>query len=286
MNIAITGQKGLIGSYLKERLKEEGHKIVLEIDIRDGKNILGMKDLISPDKIDLMIHAAAHCKINQAVENPELAHYNDSEGTFQVLEFCRKNKIPKILYFSSSRVLSKEKSPYTAAKIYGEELCKAYHNSYGIDYLIIRPSTVYGPFWDRTRRLMHILIVNALQGKDLEIFGDSDKTLDFTYIEDFIDAIVLAMNNPWNKEYDISGGEEYNIYDLAKFIIKETESKSQIRFREPEIAQPQKVKLGIEEIKNIGYAPKFPLELGVKETIKWYREFIDTVKEASDEISG
>lgn len=276
MNIILTGHKGLIGSFLKKRLEEEGHKIVKGIDIRDGTNILNINDLELKEKIDLMIHAAAHCKINQAIKNPELTYNNDVEGTFRVLEFCRKNKIPKIIYFSSSRILDKEKNPYTAAKIYGEELCKAYYDSYGIDYLIIRPSTVYGGFWDETKRLMHIFITNALEGKDLEIYGNpKTKTLDFTYIDDFIDGIMLTMyNSEWNKEYNISGKEETNIYELAKFIIQETRSQSQIKVFDAEVAQPQQVKLDISEIEKIGYTPKVDLKEGVRRTISWYRKHL------------
>ncbi|MBS3081035.1 NAD(P)-dependent oxidoreductase [Candidatus Pacearchaeota archaeon] len=273
MNIVITGHKGLIGSYLKDRLEKEGYKIILSIDKRDGR---GLADLnkIKIKNINLMIHAAAHCKIAQSISNPEITFRDNVLGTFQVLEFCRKNKIPKILFFSSSRVLNREKSPYTTAKIYGEELCKCYHDSYGIDYIIIRPSTVYGPFWDETRRLIHIFITNALENKPLEIFGDpKTKTLDFTYIDDFVDGVMLALSGPLNSEYNISGDEEYNIYKLAKLIIEETKSKSRIIIKNPETAQPQKVKCDILKIKNLGYKPKYSVEEGVRKTIEWYREF-------------
>ena len=274
MNIILTGHKGLIGSFLKKRLEEEGHQIVKGIDIREGTNILNINDLEIGDKVDMMIHTAAHCKINQAIKNPELAYSNDVEGTFRVLEFCRKNKIPKIIYFSSSRVLSKEKNPYTAAKIYGEELCRGYYDSYGINYLIIRPSTVYADFWDETKRLMHIFITNALEGKDLEIYGNLEtKTLDFTYIDDFIDGVMLAMDNPeWNKDYNISGKEESNVYELAEFIIRELGSNSQIKVYDAEIAQPQQVNVDISEIEKIGYKPKINLKEGVRRTINWYKE--------------
>ena len=276
MNIILTGHKGLIGSFLKKRLEEERHKIVKGVDIRDGTDIRDINDLELGENLDLMIHTAAHCKINQSIKNPGLAYDNDVEGTFRVLEFCRKNKIPKIIYFSSSRVLSKEKNPYTAAKIYGEELCKAYQQSYGIDYIIIRPSTVYAPFWDETKRLMHIFITNALEGKDLEIYGNpKTKTLDFTYVDDFVEGIMLAMNNPgWNQEYNISGKEEMNIYGLAKLVIQETNSQSQIKVFDAEIAQPQQVKVDTSKIEKIGYTPKVDLKEGIRRTISWYREYL------------
>ena len=274
MNIIITGHKGLIGHYLKERLEKEGHKILAAIDSRDGSHVSCLKDFKISEPVDLFIHAAAHCKINQSIENPELPHYNNSEGTFQVLEFCRKNKIPKIINFSSSRVLSKEKNPYTASKLYGEELCKAYCQCYGLKYVIIRPSTVYGPFWDKTNRLMHKFIINALEGKELEIYGNPEtKTLDFTYIDDFVDGVMLAISQE-NKEFNISGNEEYNVLKLAQMIIAKTGSKSKIKFLKEEIAQPQQVKVNISEIQNIGYKPRISLEEGVERTIKWYKNYL------------
>ena len=271
-NIVLTGHLGLIGSFLKDRLESEGHRITKGIDLREGSDILDIDHLGIEDNVDMMIHSAAHCKINQAIQNPRLNYVSDVEGTFRVLEFCRKNKIPKVVYFSSSRVLSEEKNPYTAAKTYGEELCKAYHDSYGIDSLIIRPSTVYAPFWDKTERLMHRFITSAFGDENLKIYGNpKTKTLDFTYIDDFVEGVMLAMNNPeWNKEYNISGGEESNVYELAEFVIAWIGSKSKIEICDAEVAQPQKVNLDISEISKLGYSPKIKLEEGVMKTIDFY----------------
>lgn len=270
----MTGHKGLIGSVLKKRLEEEGYQIVLGIDKVDGREVCSLDDFeLNPNvRVDMLIHCAALCKINKIIEEPLLG-FENVKDVFSVLEFCRKNKIPKIIYFSSTRVLSKEKNTYTASKIYGEELCKAYKNCYGIDYLIIRPSTVYGPVLDRTKRLIHIFIVNALKNEDLVIYGSHEtKTLDLTYIDDFIDGVLLAMDNDWNKEYDISGEEEFNIYDLAKFIISEIGSLSKIKVGEAEISQPQQVKIDNSEIKKLGYLPKVSLEEGVRRNIEYYKK--------------
>jgi len=287
MNIVLTGHKGLIGSALKERLEREGQKLVLEIDKKIGKDIDFLENYKpdSFDKIDIFIHAAAFCKINKIIEEPKLGHVN-ALNDFKVFEFCRKNNVPKIVYFSTSRTLSKEKNPYTAGKVYGEELCKAYKDCYGIDYIIIRPSTVYGPFLDKTKRLIHLFIISALSNKDLIIYGNpKTKTLDFTYIDDFIDGVMLTINkNGWNKEYNISGGEEFSVYELAKFIIQETNSKSQIKIAGAEIAQPQKVKLDISEISKLGYRPQVPLLEGVKKTIEWYGNYLKENPGAFDNL--
>jgi len=276
MNIFITGNKGLIGNALQERLIKEGHNIVGSIDYKSGSELSWLKTLEINSKIDIFIHAAAAVKINQIVDNPCIANEINTNGTFYALEFCRKNKIPKFVFMSSSRTLNQEKNAYTASKVYGEELCKAYTESYGIEYIIIRPSTVYGPFWDDSKRLVHLYITAALSGDELKVYGNPNtKTLDFTYIDDFVDGVMLAINNKeWNKEYDIGGKEEFNVYELAKYIIELTESRSLIKVYPAEIAQPQKVNVDIFEIEKIGYKPRIALKEGVKRTVEFYKEQI------------
>lgn len=277
MNFIMTGHKGLIGSFLLEKLKKEGHKPILLIDLREGQNIIDLDKIELKEKVDIMIHLAAFCKINKAIANPDFAFENNVLGTYKVLEFCRKNNIPKIVYTSSSRVLEDEKNPYTASKIYGEELCKGYCDCYNINYVIIRPSTVYGPFNDKTARLVDIFIRNALENKELQIFGDKSKTLDFTYINDFIAGFILAMEQK-NKEFDIATGKGTRLIDVAEMIIKYLGSKSKIVFLPSEKAQPQNVELDIRAMKEIGYSPKISIEDGLRRTMDWYHENIITYK--------
>ena len=275
MKIVMTGHCGLIGEALKKRLELEGHEIVFTIDNREAMPIDALENVIDMvGEIDLFIHMADFCKINRCVKYPALGHIN-GVNAYRVMEFCRKNKVPKVIYFSSSRVLSPEKNPYTSGKLYGEELCKAYHDCYGIDYQIIRPSTVYSPFDDQTGRVIDIFIRNALNDRDLVIYGDVEtKTLDFTHITDFIDGVMLAMSHDWNADYNISGGEEVRVYDLAKMIIEKTGSESKIVVKPAETAQPQKVKLDISKIKGLGYAPKVSLEEGISGCVDFYRNLL------------
>jgi len=271
MKFIMTGHKGLIGSFLLKRLEKEGHEAVFLIDKRDGRDLNEFEGMSIFSDVDIFFHLAAFCKINKSIENPETVFENNVKGVYRALEFCRKNKIPKIVFFSSSRILSKEKNPYTASKIYGEELCKAYCQCYGIDYVIVRPSTVYGPFNDQTKRLIDIFVLNALRGEELRIFGDESKTLDFTYVDDFVDAIILCMNEK-NKEFDISAGKGVRVSYVADLIIN-LAGKGSKKFCEAEIAQPQEVELDISLIKSLGYFPKVSIEEGVRRTFEWYRKF-------------
>jgi len=270
---AITGHRGLIGTYLKDRLDKEGHECVLQIDKREGFDTtdLMFKDYKLSDKVDIFFHFAAQCRINEAIAKPILPHRNNVDGILSVLEFCRKHKIPKIVAASSSRVLSPERNPYVASKIYLEEMVKAYHDCYGMDYVIVRPSTVYGPMFDETSRLINNWLTAGFKGEELRLYGDKSKTLDFTYIDDFVDGVMLTLKAPWNKTYNISGQDETNLYELAEEIVKQTKNKSLINFYDEEKSQPQQVNVDISEIQDIGFKPKIDIKEGVKRMVEWYK---------------
>lgn len=267
MNYIITGNRGLIGTYLKKRLDKEGHKCIMQIDKREGFDTtdLMFKDYELSEQVDIFFHFAAQCRINESIANPILPHKNNVDGILSVLEFCRKHKIPKIVVASSSRVLSPERNPYVASKIYTEELVKAYSDCYGIEYIIIRPSTVYGPMFDETSRCINNFLVNAFRGKDITIYGSPYKTLSFTYIDDFIDGIIESLKNKWNTEYNIAGKEEF-LFDVAGLIISHFKTKLKLEFLPSEIAQPQNVELKSD------YKCETKIEDGIKKMIKFYKD--------------
>lgn len=240
MKYIMTGHVGLIGTKLKKALDNNGYQFIRGLDKRVSIHDNTTNTKNTKLNADIVFHLADNCKINQIIKNPELS-FENVRGIESILEMCRKNNIKKIVYFSSSRVLSKEENPYTAYKKYGEYLVKAYSKCYGIEYIIIRPSTVYGGL-DKTNRLMNIWISNALQNEPLEIYGDLNKTLGFTYVDDFVNGVLGALTLKWNSEYNISGKEE-KLIDVAREIIKQVNSKSKIVLKPIELEQPQKVNI-------------------------------------------
>lgn len=275
MNFVMTGHKGLIGNCLLQRLVQKGDRPLLLVDKRDGKDIADINRFKLDRKASVMYHLAAFCKINQSIENPQRAFEENVRGTHEVLEFCRRNGIGKIVFTSSSRVLSKEKNPYTASKLYGEELVKGYHDCYGMDYSIVWPSTVYGPFNDLTRRLVDIFILNALKGEELKIYGDGDKTLDFTYVDDFVNGLLIASQQR-NQSFVVSSGKSERVSDVADMIIG-LAGKGKKAFYRSETAQPQNVNLDISPISALGYTPGVFVEDGIARTFDWYRENLDEI---------
>lgn len=281
MNYIITGNSGLIGTYLKKSLDKK-HNCILQIDQREGFNVLsldGVKLNPKTQKTDILYHLAAHCKIQEGIDYPQLPHINNADGIHKVMEFCRKNNIPKIVAFSSSRVLSENENPYTASKKYLENLVKGYTECYGIEHIIIRPSTVYGPIHDVTSRLLTTWCIKAIREEKLPLYGDANKTLDFTHVNDFVDGINLLVDN-WdktkNKAYNVSGNEEVKLVDVANMIFKAVGHNwtvpQIINFLPPEIAQPQRVNVDTSEIRKLGYKPKVKLEDGIKEMINFYKK--------------
>jgi len=281
MNYIMSGSKGLIGEKLKERLDKMGAHCTMEIDQRLGSNILNLNSYqLTPttQHTDIFFHLGAFCKINETIKNPELAHLNNADGTFQCLEFCRKNDIKFFVYMSSSRTLSPEENPYTASKKYGEALCEAYRQCYGINYLIIRPSTVYGEHHDLTTRLITKWVINALKHEPLIIYGDKNKTLDFTHVDDFVEGVVILLKNlrtTKNRAFDICGDDCRKLVDVTELIYNEVieqtgECSMIVKLKSPEIAQPQNVKIDISKLKQFGYKPKIKLEEGIAKLVHFY----------------
>ena len=247
----LTGVNGFIGRRLKEKYNCVG------IDKDRFHNLRRYSK-------SMVFHCGAVTKIRDTIEDPNLCFQWNVNATHRVFEFCRKNDAD-LIYFSSSRVLADHNNPYTASKVYGEELCKAYNDCYGLKYKVIRPSTVYGP--GDKNRLISIFIEKAKKNEPLIIYGNVNKTLDFTYIDDFMQAFdLIYRKGKWNTDYDVGCGERF-VLEAAEIIKKELNSESPIYFKPPETAQPQTVGIDYSKLKELGYKPQYPLERGLKETI-------------------
>ena len=223
--VLITGSSGQVGTNLGFKLIGEGYS-VFGVDIRPNSwtseiNTIiqdlslyydnhkrGIGDIVYPENIDAVVHLAAHAKVHELVKNP-LKSIKNVIMVFNVLEYCRNNKLPII--FSSSREVygdihrhttDEEQvniyfagSPYSASKISGEALIYSYAQCYNISYIVFRLSNVYGRYdndIDRMERAMPLFIQKIRNNKSVTIFG-KDKILDFTYIDDCIEGIASAI---------------------------------------------------------------------------------------------
>ena len=311
MKILVTGSSGTIGTRLCEKLIENGHEVIgidwepckwnkevekirIDIDLRNASSLtthpsIPLRASNSQPTVDMIIHLAANARVYELVEHPDRA-FDNMITTFNMLEFARKNNVNKFIFASSRETygnihIAEEKysedkanfahceSPYTASKIAGEALVESYKRCYSIDSVIFRFSNVYGMYDDSVRVVpQYFRLANA--GKALKVFG-KDKCLDFTYIDDCVQGIMLAVNK-WdtskNETYNIAYGEGVNLKHLADRLIELTESNSKIDMGVPRTGEVVKYIADISHAKEkLGYEPQIPFDEGIKKSIEWYK---------------
>ncbi len=301
MKILVTGSSGTIGTRLCEKLLEAGHEVIgadwepckwneqvenlrIDIDLRHKEEFSKL-----PTDVELIIHLAANARVYELVENPDRAMDNFID-TFNILEHARKNGIKKMMFASSretygnihlpeGEAYSEDKahfmtceSPYTASKIGGEALFEAYKRCYNIDTIIFRFSNVYG-MYDDTIRVVPLFYRQAKAGETLKVFG-KDKCLDFTYIDDCVDGILLSIENfesAKNETYNLAFGEGTTIMHLAEKVVELLGSSSQIEATDSRTGEVTHYIADISKAKKaFGYDPKTSFEDGIRLSMEWY----------------
>ncbi len=298
--ILITGSSGTIGTRLGEKLLNSKYQIVgadwkknkwikeleartIHLDLRN-KNLV-LKKL--PKEVDLIIHLAANARVYELVKNPDLARDN-MLTTYNILEYARINKIKNIIFASSREVYGNTKkakhkevdvkienceSPYSASKISGEALIHSYHKCFGINYVIIRFSNVYG-MYDESDRVIPLFIRKAIKNENLVVFG-RDKILDFTYIDDAVEGVVKVIqrfNKIKNNTFNIATGKGTKILFVARLVKKFLNSKSRIIIKQNRPGEVVKYIADISKAKKLlNYEPRADIIDGVKKTIEWYK---------------
>lgn len=303
----VTGGAGFIGSHLVERLLKDGHE-VLCLDNFDAyydpqikkenvapftsnKNFtLLVGDILDRDllkeyleDVDFIFHEAAQAGVRISVENPIKPHEVNASGTLNLLEAALDTDVKKIIYASSSSVYGKAKylplneehpnlpvSPYGISKLMAEHYCRVFDEIYGLKTISLRYFTVYGPRM-RPDLAISIFTRRALQNDKIEIFGTGEKTRDFTYIDDVVEANMLAMNSG-RGEYNIGSGLKINIRELAERIIRYTGSLSEVRYSEDKIGDAEYTWADITKAKKeLGWVPNFKIEHDIGRYIDWYK---------------
>jgi UDP-glucose 4-epimerase len=298
--ILITGSSGTIGTRLGEKLLNLGYEIIgvdwkknkwhknlekrtTHLDLRN-KNLV-LKKL--PKKVDLIIHLAANARVYELVKNPDLARDN-MITTYNILEYARINKIKNIIFASSREVYGNTKkakhkevdvkienceSPYSASKISGEALIHSYHKCFGVNYVIIRFSNVYG-MYDESDRVIPLFIRKAIKNENLVVFS-KDKILDFTYIDDAVEGVIKAIqrfNKVKNNTFNIATGKGTKILFVAQLIKKFLNSKSRIIIKQNRPGEVVKYIADISKARRLlNYEPKTNIIEGIKKTINWYK---------------
>jgi nucleoside-diphosphate-sugar epimerase len=253
------------------------------IDARDYHVVCHTLNSIKPD---VVIHLAAVAHANRSNKDP-FSTFDHSMRTLENVLDAVKDKGTHVIYFSSSMVygnfdgeaVAEDRACqplgiYGALKYGAEKLVIGYNQVFGLPYTIVRPSALYG---ERcvSRRVGQAFIENALNGVNLTINGDGTDALDFTYIQDLVNGIMLCITQPSsrNEIFNLTYGSGRSINQLAE-IVKAHYPDISIHHNARDNLMPERGTLSIEKAKDLlGYRPEHPIEKGFVRYIGWYKEF-------------
>jgi len=305
--ILVTGGAGFIGSHLSSHLLEDGNEVLcldnfdtyydpnikraniapsvtdpnftlIEGDVRDAKLL---KEIL--DGVDYVFHEAAQAGVRASIQDPFKPHEMNATGTLALLRACADANVKKVIYASSSSVYGKVKylpfdedhpnqpiSPYGVSKLMAEHYCRVFSEVYGLKTISLRYFTVYGPRM-RPDLAINIFTRAALNNELINIFGNGSKTRDFTYIDDIIEANMIAMQRG-EGVYNIGGGNRISITQLAERIISIIGSASRIDYKDSERGDAEHTLANIERAKReLGWTPRINIEEGLRRYVEWTR---------------
>ena len=307
MNIVITGGSGFVGSYLCEKLINDGHKIIVIDNLLTGskENINNLLDnenfsfieqdvqdhIEIKDKVDYVLHFASAASPKAYTEHPVNTLKAGSVGTINTLGLAKKHSAEYLLA-STSEVYGDplispqneeywgnvnpngERSMYDEAKRFAEAAVATYSRSYGLKTKIVRIFNTYGPRMQlNDGRVVTNFIVQALRNENITIYGDGTQTRSFSYVEDTVAGIISLMNSTEYDVFNIGNPNEMTIGKLAEKIIELTDSTSEIKYLELPNDDPKQRKPDITKAKTkLNWEPKVNLDEGLAKTITWVEE--------------
>jgi UDP-glucose 4-epimerase len=213
-----------------------------------------------------MIHLAAFTNVRDSVRHPIKCFIDNCYGTINCLELAKDLKINHFI-FASSGGASLSQSPYSASKLAGEAICKAYRESYDLDISIIRFSNVYGPYSLHKHSIIPKFIKLILKKEPLQVFGDGEQTRDFIFVDDVISSLTTT-----HKKSDVSASFGHSITINHLISILSAISERTMNYV-PEVTYLPPKKGEVLKVKGkSGIKPLVSLEEGLEKTFEWFRD--------------
>src|SRR5436190_17173252 len=306
--VVVTGGAGFVGSNIVRRLLKEGTRVVVLDDFYTGD----MENLPADDShlevirgsvtdfelvcdvikgAAIVFHEAAR-NIIVSTRNPREDYEVNIGGTLNVLLAARETNVPRTVYASSASVYGNPRylpineddatnmlSPYAVSKFAGENYCKAFYESYALSSAVVRYSNVYGtaqrpdnPYCGVVSKFFE----SAMKGESPKIHGDGEQTRDFTYIDDVVEATLLAGISPKadGQVYNVGTGREVTVNQLARMIIDITGANVEPAYVDRrDIDNIRRRVVNIEKIRReLRWIPTFTVEHGLVRTYEWLKE--------------
>ena len=270
----------------------------VHVELLDQSDLMDLDDACSGWEFDAVIHLAAIPGVRESLIYPERYYQNNFIGTLNILKLMRKYKIPKLVFASTSSVYDwnnapykpigeqtsyiKSTHPYAGSKLAAEDLCRMYHELYGIDVSILRLFTVYGPS-GRPDMFPLRCIKWLIEGEPIKINGNGNQLRDFTYIDDVTDAIIKALEPIGCETFNIGKGTPWNLNAFISMATKAVYGNDETK-HPVEIQPSNKLDVSFTWADNskaremLNWEPKTGLEEGIQKTVDWYQENREVLK--------
>lgn len=227
--IVVTGSAGFIGSRLVVELRKEGAEII-EFDIKNKIDLTKWESIPKIDGVDVVYHLAAITFVPYSFQHPRETYFTNVGSTLNMLELCRNNNAKMVLassyVYGNPNMLPIDENcpinptnPYMRSKAICEELCKSYHNDYGINCIILRPFNVYGKGQDE--RFLIPSIIKQIEENGKIVLNDPDPRRDFLHVDDMVSAYITAGEYDKSKFeiINIGYGKSYSIREVVDMIV-------------------------------------------------------------------
>lgn len=267
----------------------------VKMDICDREAI---NSLFEKERFDIVVNFAAESHVDRSIENPEIFLKTNILGTQVLMDASLKYGVKRYHQVSTDEVygdlpLDREdlfftettplhtSSPYSASKASADLLVNAYHRTFGLNMTISRCSNNYGPY-QFPEKLIPLMINNARNDKSLPVYGEGLNVRDWLHVYDHCSAIDLVIRNGRNGEvYNIGGHNERHNIDVVRTILREVgKPESLITYVTDRKGHDLRYAIDPTKVTNeLGWKPKYNFDSGIKETIKWYIDHEDWMKE-------
>ena len=302
----VTGGAGFIGSHIVHRLYGDGARVRVVDNLSTGKkerlrDLNGSIDLVEDDLtdphvcdravqgVDYVLHQAAVPSVYRSIQDPIATNRANVIGTLNLLESCRQHKVRRLVYAASSsaygdtQVLPKKEdmganplSPYALQKFVGERYCKLYNDLYGLETVSLRYFNVFGPSQDPWSEYSAVIPKFATRlhcGQSLSVYGDGEQSRDFTYVDNVVEANILAIRaqKASGAVINVGCGERLSLNRLIQLLEEILQTQAVVNY---EPARRGDVRHSLADIslarELLGYQPKVTVLEGLRRTVEFF----------------
>jgi dTDP-glucose 4,6-dehydratase len=306
VKLLVCGGAGFIGSnFVRQRVNDHGDQVVVLDKLTYAGRPENLRDLGDAvhlvhgaiedpakvaeaigDGVDAIVNFAAETHVDRSISGPDAFVETNVRGSLVLLEAARERDVARYVQISTDEVYGSieegsfteespivPSSPYSASKAGGDLLVQSYFHTYGLETVICRGSNNYGPY-QYPEKLIPLMVLNALHGDKLPVYGDGLNVRNWLFVEDFGRGIshVLAHGAP-GEVYNVGGPSECTNIEVVSEILAQTgNDESLIEYITDRPGHDRRYSLGSEKVRALGWEAQVDFVEGLKRTVDWYRD--------------